>query len=128
MLFNTSTTNDCQPEMSIDGVILEVVKEMKLLGVIITEDLKWHENTSYISKKAMGRLWVLRRLRNMGASRATLLDVYCNQVRSVVEYAAVVWNGALTIDNVAQLERVQRSVFLSSYGISIYHMKKHAEN
>ena len=53
MLFNTSTTNDCQPEMSIDGVILEVVKEMKLLGVIITEDLKWHENTSYISKKAM---------------------------------------------------------------------------
>ena len=39
VLFNTSTTNDCQPEISIDGVILEVVKEMKLLGVIITEDL-----------------------------------------------------------------------------------------
>ena len=59
----------------------------------------------------MSRLWVLRRLRNMGASRATLLDVYCKQVRSVVEYAAVVWNGALTIENIAQLERVQRSAF-----------------
>ena len=40
MLFNTSRTNDYQPEMEIGGVRLEVVEQMKLLGVIITDDLK----------------------------------------------------------------------------------------
>ena len=111
MLFNTSTTNDCQPEMDLEGLRLEVVTEMKLLGVIITEDLKWHENTSYTSKKALSRLWVIRRLKKMGATVATMLDIYIKQVRSVIEYAAVVWNAGLTLDNIAQLERVQRSAF-----------------
>ena len=47
----------------------------------------------------------------MGASKSTLLDVYNKQIRSVVEYAAVVWNAGLTIDNINQIERVQKSVF-----------------
>ena len=49
-----------------------------------------------------------RRLRNLRASRRTLLDVYCKQVRSVVEYAAVVWSAGLTLENIAQIERVQK--------------------
>ena len=53
MLFNTSTTNDFQPDMKIDGIKIEVVKQMKLLGVIISNDLKWHENTKFISKKTV---------------------------------------------------------------------------
>ena len=43
MLFNTSKTNDFHPEMKIDGVRIEVVEQMKLLGVIITNALKWHK-------------------------------------------------------------------------------------
>ena len=111
MLFNSSKTNDCQPEFKIDGVEIEVVKQMKLLGVIITDDLKWHENTTNITKKAFSRLWVLRRLKNMGASKATLVDIYNKQIRSVVEYASVVWNAGLTKDNRNQIERVQKSAF-----------------
>ena len=57
----------------------------------------------------------------MGASRATLLDVYIKQVRSVVEYAAVVWNGGIILDNVAQLERVQRSAFSVILGKQYLH-------
>ena len=111
MLFNTSTTNDFQPDMNIEGVEIEVVEKMKLLGVIITNDLKWHENTLLITKKAFGRLWILRRLRNMGASQATLIDVYNKQIRSVLEFASVVWNAGLTHDNITQIERVQKSAF-----------------
>ena len=51
MLFNTSIKYDCQPELHINDEVLEVVSKMKLLGVIITEDLGWHENTTYITKK-----------------------------------------------------------------------------
>ena len=51
--------------MDIAGVRIEVVKEMKLLGVIITDDLKWQVNTANITKKAYTRLWALRRLKKL---------------------------------------------------------------
>ena len=54
---------------------------------------------------------MLKRLKNMGASTKVLLDVYCKQVRSVVEFAAVVWTSGLTLENSIQIERVQKSAF-----------------
>ena len=51
MLFNKSIKYDCQPELHMNDEVLEVVSKMKLLGVIITEDLRWHDNTTYIIKK-----------------------------------------------------------------------------
>ena len=84
---------------------------MKLLGVIVTSDLKWHKNTKHIVNKAFGKLWMLRRLKTMGASRKTLIDVYSKHVRSVVEFAAVVWTSGLTKDEITQIERVQKCAF-----------------
>ena len=89
--------------------VLEVVSKMKLLGVIITDDLRWHENTNFITNKAFCRLWILRRLKNMGASRRILIDTYYKQIRTVVEFGAVVWNAGLTQENIAHIERVQKS-------------------
>ena len=84
---------------------------MKLLGVIITEDLKWHQNTDHITTKAYSRLWTLRRLKSMGASREVLVDVYNKQIRSPLEFAAVVWNAGLKKDDITKIERVQKSAF-----------------
>ena len=97
--------------MNIDGVLLEVVKEMKLLGAIITSDLKWHRNTENITKKAYQRLWILKRLKQMGASTESMIDVYAKHIRSVLEFAAVVWNSSLTQENIMTIERVQKSAF-----------------
>ena len=109
MLFNLCKKYDFQPEMNIDGVIIDIMKEMKLLGVMISDDLRWHANTAHITKKAYARLWLLRRLKKMGASRQTLVDVFLKQVRSVLEYASVVWNAGLTKEDVMKIERVQKS-------------------
>ena len=109
MLFNPCKIYEFQPDMYIDGVKIEVVKERKLLGVMISDDLNWHANTTHITRKAYARLWVLRRLKKMGASRATLVDVFYKQVRSVLEYAAVVLDAALTQDDILKIERVQKS-------------------
>ena len=111
MLFNRSKQNDFQPNLYVCNERAEVVEQMKLLGVIITSDLKWHENTKHIVKKAFSKLWMLRRLKVMGASRRTLLDVYCKHVRSVTEFAAVVWSSGLTLDDSTQIERVQKCAF-----------------
>ena len=108
ILFNTSNNNYFSPELKIYGVFLEVVKELKLLRVIITSDLKWHRNTENITKKAYKRLWILKRLKLMGASTEALIDSYANHVRSVLEFAAVVWSSSLTQENIMTIEWVQK--------------------
>ena len=109
MLFNTSRINDFTPTISINGTELEVVDEMKLLGVMITNDVKWSKNTEYITKKGFRWLWMMRRLKRVGASRADLLDTYIKQVWSVLELAVPVWHPALTVYVVGQIEWVQKS-------------------
>ena len=38
---------------------IEVVSEIKLLGTILTDDLKWDKNTSFLRKKAYRRMKLL---------------------------------------------------------------------
>ena len=111
MLFNTARLYDGMPKLTLSGVgddYLEVVEKFKLLGVIIRSDMKWWDNTDYICKKGYERLWMLRRLKGLGASEAEMLDVYHKQVRSVLELAVPVWQPAITQQETRQIERVQR--------------------
>ena len=85
------------------------VDEYKLVGVMISSSLKWDENTEYITKKAYSRLWMLRRLKNLGLNKTSLLQVFTMQIRSVLEFGAVVWHSMLTDQNSRAIERVQKS-------------------
>ena len=60
-------------------------------------------------KKGFARMWILRRLENLGASRNELLDTYKHQILSVMEYAAPAWTSGLTKTQSDQIERVQRT-------------------
>jgi hypothetical protein len=111
MLFNTARLRDFTPKLKIDGDAIDVVEEIKLLGVILTSDLKWNENTMHITKKAYNKLWMIRRLKLNGANRKELLDIYEKHVRSVVENSAVVWHPGLTKINTTEIEQVQKSAF-----------------
>ena len=53
--------------------------------------------------------WILRRLKTFGANKSELTDIYCQHVRSILEYASVVWHSGLTQENKANIERVQKS-------------------
>ena len=87
---------DFNPTMYIENTHIEVVEELKLLGVKITSDLKWNSNTEYITKRGYKKLWMLRRLKTSGANSQELKDIYCKHVRSLLEYGAVVWHPGLT--------------------------------
>ena len=50
MLFNSAKTRDCSPKILIGNETLEVFEEVKLLGVSITTDMKWHRNRVYYKK------------------------------------------------------------------------------
>ena len=109
MVFNTQKVRDFYPTMYIENTQIEVVEELKLLGVKITSDLKWNSNTEYITKRGYKKLWMLRRLKTSGANSHELKDIYCKHVRSVLEYGAVVWHPGLTLENTMNIERVQKS-------------------
>ena len=110
ILFNQAHKYDFLPEISInESENLEVVEEIKLLGVLIRSDLSWKSNTDLMCKRAFIRLWIIRRLKFMGASETDLLDVYEKQIRCVVEFAVAAWNSSLTKYEIKQLERVQKA-------------------
>jgi hypothetical protein len=108
MLFNTANKRDFTPKFEIDGKEIETVDQLKLLGVHITSDLRWNANTQYITKRGYSKLWILRRLKINGASESELKTIYCQHVRSILEYASVVWHSGLTLENKANIERVQK--------------------
>ena len=112
MLFNTSRKYDFMPQITLDGVSnLEVVEEMKLLGIVFQTNMKWQANTANICKNGYSRLWILRNLKKHGAGIQDLLDVYIKQCRCVLELAAPVWHSGLTVAESKQLERVQKAAF-----------------
>ena len=110
MKFNFSLKYDFPPELHLNGFKddIEVVKEAKLLGIILTDDLKWVANTNYICVKAYKKIWILRRLKVLKVDQDILLDVYCKEIRSVLEVAVPAWHSGLNTKQIIQIERVQR--------------------
>ena len=111
MLFNPCKSIDFNPEVTISDKSIELVSQTKLLGLVITNDLKWAPNTTYLVKKAYKRLWMLRRLKNLGANQKSLCAVYIKQIRCVLEMAVPAWNGSITLREKVQIERVQKCAF-----------------
>ena len=56
MIFNFTKTHQFTTRIKLKEKNVEIVEKMKLLGTIITKNLKWHENTNHIVKKAWGRM------------------------------------------------------------------------
>ena len=109
MLFNPTENYDFIPNFKVDEIEVETMEEMKLLGLILRNDLSWKSNTENMVKKAYKRLWMVKRLKQKGANLEDLVDIYQKQVRSVLEFGTPVWNSSLTKQDVADVERVQKS-------------------
>ena len=109
MLFNNSKKYDFIPNIKLEETQVETVDEIKLLGVVLSSDLKWASNTNSITKRAYKRLWMLNRLKNLGATDGDLTEVYTKQVRPILEYAAPVWHPNLTLTDSDNIERVQKA-------------------
>ena len=69
IMFNNAKKYDFPPNLQLEnGCPLEVVEEIRLLGVQVRADLSWRSNTTVMCQKSYARLWILRRLKPIGAS------------------------------------------------------------
>ena len=62
MIFNFTDKYKFTANLELNDEKLEVVNQAKLLGVIISDDLKWDKNTEYLVKKAYSRMELLRKV------------------------------------------------------------------
>ena len=61
MIFNYTNNYQFATRIKINETILETLEQTKLLGVIISSDLTWRENTKMLIRKAYGRMEIIRR-------------------------------------------------------------------
>ena len=110
--FTKSRKWDFPPELKFsDGTLIEYIPDTKLVGVVLSENLQWHKNTSYICQKARQKIWILRRMVKLDLDPHTMFDVYTKEVRSVLELAVPVWHPGLTKLQSSDIERIQRISF-----------------
>ena len=109
MIFNFTNDYKFTTRLKLNDNNVDVIDQTKLLGSIITDDLKWDKNTSKIVRNANARMELLRKVASFGTNIDDLKTVYILYIRSILEQSATVWHSSLTQENVSDLERVQRS-------------------
>ena len=117
ILFNSARKHDFSPELYLTpGTRLEVVEEMKLVGYQLRTDLRTASNTDYIVRRAWSRMWIIRRLKALGASEQELIRVLRAQVLSVLLFATPAWSTLITARESASIESVLKTGLYLVYG------------
>ncbi len=94
--------------ITMNGSEIDKVQVFKLLGVHVNDRLTWHEHIDYICSKASRRIYFLILLKRAGKSSMDIVDTYVSIVRSILEYACIVWHPGLTKYQSEQIEHIQK--------------------
>ena len=62
MLFNFLNNYQFSTRLKLNNETLETVCESKLLGTVLSSDLKWAKNTKTIVKRSYGRMELIRKI------------------------------------------------------------------
>ncbi|KAK1792146.1 hypothetical protein P4O66_001920 [Electrophorus voltai] len=120
LLLNVSKTKelivDCSKKQErhyqpvrISGTTVERVDSFRYLGVHISQDLSWSHHTNSLAKKALQRLYHLRRLRDFRLPSKVLWNFYTCTIESILTGNITVWFGNSTRQDRQALQRVGHS-------------------
>ena len=109
MQFTRSRKYDFPPEFTIGGSeILEVKRELRILGVMVQSDLGWSAQCQEMVRRATNCTWAIRRMKTLGVSQDKLTQFWKSEGRVMLEYACPVWHSSLTVAQSRSLDRAQR--------------------
>ena len=112
------------PPLRLCGQDLQSMEVVKILGIKITNNLRWDVHISDVTKRASGRLFMLCMLKCHGLCVKDLVPVYVGFIRPLLEYAVPVWHPGLTEKQHYVLERIQRRVCRIMPGSTYSHHKE----
>ena len=95
--------------LHINGELVERVNTFRFLGVLISANISWSENTTAIIKKAQQRLHFLRVLRKYNLNSNLLRTFYHSSIESLLTYCITVWYGSCTAADRERLHRVVKA-------------------
>lgn len=94
----------------ISGEQLETVKCAKILGLTISNDLKWTDHVLDIINKANKRIYFIIQLKRAKVPARDIISIYCSCLRPVLEYGSQVFHYALLTYLSDSIERVQKRI------------------
>ena len=109
MLFNFTNKFQFTARIKMEDDVIELIKETKLLGVIVNDRLNWNSNTAFLVKRANARMRLLHKLVEFEVPQEDLINIYVLYVRSILEQSCQVWHSSLSLENFQDLERVQKN-------------------
>jgi hypothetical protein len=136
MFFDFTNKYQFATRAVVNNSLLEVIDETKLLWTVVSTDLKWHSNTEYLTRRGFQRMTILRKLAEFNVPQEDMTLIYCQYIRSVLEYNSSVWFSSITDDEKDDIERVQRCAIniiikndYSSYeeGLSVLNLENSTE-
>ncbi|KAI4904782.1 hypothetical protein NFI96_002045 [Prochilodus magdalenae] len=101
--------------LHVGGTAVEVVSNYRYLGVHLSNNLTWSNNTSSLVRKAHQRLYFLRRLRRAGLGSSVLTSFYRCVVESVLCSSINVWHGSCSAAERKALQRVVKAAQRTSF-------------
>ena len=108
MIFNFTEDYQFSTRLYLENTLLEIISETKLLGTIISSDLKWSKNTEMLVKKGYQRMLILRKLYSFKVEVSDLVEIFVLYIRSILEHSCQVWHFNITEEKSTDLERVQK--------------------
>ena len=112
-LFNTARSRDFLPRLvNSKGKVYKNKEEFKLLGVNFVSHartgLSLDNYLKKCMKKAYAKIWILRRLVEMGVSHEHLILTYVTRVCVYLEFNVPLWTFTISKITSKKIERVQR--------------------
>ena len=80
----------------IDGSVVEIVFELKILGVILDSKFTFEKQVRAISTTASMRVGILRKIMCVFRDVAIVAKCFCSFILPVLEYCSPVWMSAAT--------------------------------
>ena len=105
MIFAPKRSTSLSPPLFLNNTVVERVHQHKHLGLWLSSDLDWEKHINYTCLRANRKMAVLRSVRFL--NRSTLDLLYKLTVRSVVEYALVVYYHSLKQTQIKRLDQIQ---------------------
>ena len=109
MLINYTRNYQFSTRLTLKGEPIEFVNKMKILGLTVTSDLNWNENTRITIRKVHQRMQLLRSVWSFGSNISEMVHLWKLYCLSVLEQSCVVWGSSISEENKEDLERTQKS-------------------
>ena len=131
MLLNPSKTKELRINFSkkmnnfssitMESTVIEAVTRAKILGITVSNDLKWNDHISKILKRTSQRLFMLSQCKRCGMHPSDIIIIYKTKVRPIIEYCCQAWFPGLPKYLKEDLERLQKRALKIIHPDMSYH-------